>query len=267
MWRPQREKAHFCNRELKNSTVSAEPLLSTAQVSQRDDVKTTQPHLDTRWENYSVKLYVAQYVSCLQISSRVSALFCRSRWKLGEILVGLREPKLEPEADVLLRGHAEPRRFDPRSAGLPLQVLWRPDCQAGGAVTPAERDEEGDEQRAQQGAPRNWGLQGTKGATVLEVTLENNALLLREKRWSPVFNTTVDLMQHSRDDSQNDVQCFATEAGLWRLLLHTRLVTTCWCELVLLMGDRFTADERTSLPFWLETQGSYFFPLYRVFFV
>lgn len=46
----QWEKAQFCNRELKNSTVPPQPLLRTAQISQRDDVTTTQPHHDTRWD-------------------------------------------------------------------------------------------------------------------------------------------------------------------------------------------------------------------------
>lgn len=47
--RAQREEAHFCNGELQDSTVPLEPLLGTAQVSQRDDVKAAQPHPDTRW--------------------------------------------------------------------------------------------------------------------------------------------------------------------------------------------------------------------------
>lgn len=52
MWWPQWEKAWFCNGKLKNSTIPPEPLLSTAQVSQRDDVTTAKPHLNPRWEYF-----------------------------------------------------------------------------------------------------------------------------------------------------------------------------------------------------------------------
>lgn len=168
MWWTQREKARFRDRKLKNSTVPPEPLLGTAQVSQWDDVATAQPHRDTWCKITFNPGHFAGKIGGQTLGHWI--LFCSIRWKIHGRVPGC---QFEPEADVLLRGHAESPRLDARSTRFHLQVLRQPDCQVRRALASAEGDEEGDEQGAQQGPAWPRRLQHQRTA-VLEVIIDDD---------------------------------------------------------------------------------------------